>query len=250
MTYENKSEYQIWSHLQWIPSDKQLKQFRSLQSLLKEWNKQVNLTKLVEGNDFWISQILDSLWPFKSELRDQSQSLKIIDVGSGCGLPGLAIAIVLPHSSVTLVDSISKKTAAVHKIISALNLQSRVNIRTERIELTGQKISYRYGFDIALARAVAQGPVLAEYLIPLLKPSGEAILYKGKWSSNDNENVLKALSHLKGNIKKVEAFQLPKKRGIRHIIRLERKDLCPKKYPRPIGQALKKPLNNYIDDNL
>ena len=68
-----------------------MQQLITLQNLLRKLNKRVNLTRLIEGNDFWVSQILDSLWPFKNELKNNSQALKIIDVGTGCGLPGLAI---------------------------------------------------------------------------------------------------------------------------------------------------------------
>ena len=54
----------IWEYLNWSPSKQQLEQLKDLQCLLKESNKQVNLTRLIEGNDFWVSQIFDSLWPF------------------------------------------------------------------------------------------------------------------------------------------------------------------------------------------
>ncbi len=235
---------EIWQHLKWQPSNEQIQQLATLQYLLRQWNKEVNLTRLVDGNDFWVAQILDSLWPFNNELKEQSQSLKIIDVGTGCGLPGLAIAIALPNSSVTLVDSTRKKTSVVNRIIEDLNLQSRVNIRTERIEVTGQNMAFRYKFDRALARAVGEAPVLAEYLIPLLKPTGKAILYKGKWTSPDQKKLTQALSLLQGKIEKVDSFKLPENRGIRHAIKIIRIGACPKIYPRSIGTPLRKPLNN------
>ena len=235
---------QIWEHLKWHPTNAQIHELTTLQYLLKKLNKEVNLTRLLDGNDFWVAQILDSLWPFKNELKSQSQSLKIIDVGTGCGLPGLAIAIALPNSSLTLVDSIKKKTNAVRELIEGLNLQSRVSVRTERIELTGQNMGFRYKFDFALARAVAQAPVLAEYLIPLLNPAGEAILYKGKWTKNDHQTLEQSLFLLQGKIKKVDSFQLPEQRGIRHAIRIKSVGSCPNRYPRDIGIPLKKPLNS------
>ena len=73
--FEKEGNY-IWEHLNWDPSKQQLKQLEHLQCLLREWNKQVNLTRLVEGNDFWVSQILDSLWPFKNNLNNHNKSLK------------------------------------------------------------------------------------------------------------------------------------------------------------------------------
>ncbi len=247
MTIEDKTEYtnpdnQIWEILSWYPSTKQLQELTKLQSLLKELNQKVNLTRLVEEHDYWISQILDSLWPIKNELKNQHQSLEIIDVGTGCGLPGIAIAIALPKCSVTLVDSITRKTIALGKIIKELGLQTRVSIRTERIELTGQNKTFRYRYDLATARAVAKAPVLAEYLIPLLNPKGQAILYKGKWSNSEEQDLLNALKPLKGKIKSIDNFQLPKNHESRHVIRLISTGKCPLNYPREIGKPVKKPL--------
>ncbi len=232
----------IWEELNWIPSNEQLKQLISLQNLLREWNKKINLTRLTESNDFWISQILDSLWPIRKALQNPSQRLNIIDVGTGCGLPGLAIAIALPNASITLVDSIYKKTYAVKEMATTLGLLARVNVRTERIELTGQDLKFRGRHDLATARAVAAGPVLAEYLIPLLKPKGKAILYKGQWTNTNQEELIHALSPLKAKIEMIETFELPEARGIRNIIQLTTAGKCPNKYPRAVGIAIKKPL--------
>ncbi|KGG14764.1 MULTISPECIES: 16S rRNA (guanine(527)-N(7))-methyltransferase RsmG [unclassified Prochlorococcus] len=239
-----KLENEIWAHLGWQPSKQQLEQLSKLQLLLKKWNKQVNLTRLIEGNDFWVCQILDSLWPIKEMLLRQEEAVKIIDVGTGCGLPGLALAIALKNSSVTLVDSILKKTNAIETIVKELGLIDRVNIRTERIEVTGQNLTFRSSFDLALARAVAKGPVLAEYLIPLLNQSGQGIIYKGKWGNNEQFELKAALSKLHGEMQEVKSFELPQDKGIRHVIFLRCKNKCPPEYPRAIGIPTKKPLNN------
>ena len=100
----------IWNELKWVPSEKQLAQFIHLQKLLKEWNKKTNLTRLVDGDDFWTAQVCDSLLPLHEELQYPELSHKYIDIGSGCGFPGIAIAIAMPNSNITLLDSSSKKT--------------------------------------------------------------------------------------------------------------------------------------------
>ncbi len=237
----------IWEYLNWSPSKQQLEQLKDLQCLLKESNKQVNLTRLIEGNDFWVSQILDSLWPFKDNLSKQNKPLEIIDVGTGCGLPGLALAIGIPNSSITLVDSIYKKTTALNEIIRELDLISRVHIRTERIELTGQNRKFRNKFDFALARAVAQAPTLAEYLIPLLNRSGKAVIYKGNWSKKEHKELVGSLHPLKGQIEEIKKFQLPDNRGLRNVIFLSSAEGCPNQYPRSIGLPAKKPLSQLTD---
>jgi len=228
--------------LNWTPSINQIEKFTKLQLLLRDWNRKTNLTRLTEGNDFWIGQVIDSLWPLKKELQNSQTSCKIIDVGSGCGLPGLAIAIALPNSSLTLVDSINRKTIAIKNIAEGLGLTSRVNVINKRIELLGQDSSYRNSFDLSLARAVASSEIVAEYLIPFLNNIGEALIYKGKWTFDEQRKLKKALILLKGEINQIQRFDLPENKGTRHIIRVKCLEKCPEKYPRGIGIPNKKPL--------
>ena len=110
----------------WQPSSDQLQQFTHLQELLREWNSKVNLTRLVEGEDYWISQIFDSLWPLKPWLsQGEGGPLKVIDVGTGGGFPGLAMAIALPQAQLTLVDSVGRKVQAVQAMAEALGIRPR-----------------------------------------------------------------------------------------------------------------------------
>ena len=239
----NEPNPSIWKALDWHPSDQQLKKLITLQELLKGFNQKLNLTRLVNGDDYWITQVFDSIWPIKSELSQPSIKRSIIDVGSGCGFPGLAIAIALPGAQLTLVEAINKKQEVLKSIVDELELSSRVSIRHERIELTGQNQKFRGMFDIAMARAVSKDSVVAEYLIPLIKDQGQAILFKGKFDSIDKENLNKALYLLKAQIKSINSIQLPLNRGERHNVRISPIDKCPKMYPRAIGIPKKKPLS-------
>ena len=153
---------EYWTALGWQPSTEQLDQLAMLQDLLREWNEKVNLTRLVDGDDYWINQVFDSLWPLAAELKTPHQPRTCIDVGTGGGFPGLAIAIALPGSQMTLLDSVGRKTAAVEAMASRLGLADRVAVRTERIETTGRDRACRGRFDLAMARAVAAAPVVAE----------------------------------------------------------------------------------------
>ena len=238
----NASYSSLWDQMRWEPSAQQIEQFIALQQLLNNFNSQLNLTKLVDGEDYWIGQVFDSLWPFQKELTTPHQLRNCIDVGTGCGFPGLAIAICLPGAKVTLVDSTRKKTTALKEIIRELDLSSRINILTERIEVTAHRNTYRGQFNFAMARAVANATVTAEYLIPLLKIDGEACLYRGKWNQEEEKSLLQALILLKGKISKIQELELPANRGIRHFIRLKSESPCPTKYPRPTGVPTKKPL--------
>ena len=83
--------------------------FSELQIKIQELNDKTNLTRLTDGLDYWISQVYDSIWIFKDKNYNNLNKKKFIDIGSGCGFPGLAYAILHPDSEIYLVDSSKKK---------------------------------------------------------------------------------------------------------------------------------------------
>jgi 16S rRNA (guanine527-N7)-methyltransferase len=231
----------LWSALGWQPSPAQLQQLEALQAELRSWNKRVNLTRLVEGDDYWIAQVFDSLWPLAPWLGS-SEPLRVIDIGTGGGFPGLAAAIALPGAQLTLVDSVGRKLEAVRAMAEAIGLADRVALRCERAERSGQQRGQRGAHQLALARAVAAAPVVAEYLVPLLAPEGRALLYRGQWSPQDQGALERALSPLKAVISRQQQRELPAGRGTRTLIELAPSGPCPKAYPRAVGIPAKTPL--------
>ena len=135
-----------------------------------------------------------------------------------------------------------KKTNAVYEIVASVGLKSRVKVFTERVEVTGHNPLFRGRFDLAMARAVAKAPVVSEYLIPLLNPNGEAILFQGHWTPLNHQELSRALVPLKAKVTKTEAYSLPRGRGLRHQLRLKQTSSCPKAYPRALGIPTKQPL--------
>ncbi len=233
----------LWQELGWQPSPGQLGQLQQLQEELRSWNSRVNLTRLVEGDDYWIVQVFDSLWPLRQRLQEQPEAaLSCIDVGTGGGFPGLAVAIALPRARLTLVDSVGRKTQAVQAMAAALGLADRVELRCERVELTGRHGHCRGRFDLAMARAVAAAPVVAEYLVPLLKPDGEALLYRGQWGESDREELDRALKLLQAKVERCEQRELPGGRGQRTALVVTANAPCPRTYPRAVGVPGKFPL--------
>ena len=240
--YQNANNLKIWNELNWLPSKKQLAQFIHFQKLLKEWNKKTNLTRLVDGDDFWTAQVCDSLLPLHEELQSPELSHKYIDIGSGCGFPGLAIAIAMPNSHITLLDSLSKKTTFLKEVSKEIGLNSRVTVITERAEKAGRDPILRNNFDYAIARAVASANVVAEYLVPFLNLRGQALIFKGDWSEKEQQRLKNALTQLNAEIQHSHKFVLPNNRGIRNIIRISSVNKCPTQYPRSIGKPKKQPL--------
>jgi 16S rRNA (guanine527-N7)-methyltransferase len=239
----------LWTQLGWQPSPEQETLLRALQDQLRLWNSRLNLTRLVEGDDFWIAQVFDSLWPLASTIRSAQDGpgqagLQLIDVGTGGGFPGLALAIALPGARLTLVDSVQRKIEAVRAMAAALGLEDRLEFCSDRIETLGRSQPWRGRYDWALARAVAPAPVVAEYLVPLLKPTGQALLYRGQWSSDDQQQLTAAAALLKARVNAVEGTELPAGRGQRHAISLSPIAPCPMRYPRAVGLPAKQPLGS------
>jgi 16S rRNA (guanine527-N7)-methyltransferase len=102
----------------------------------------------------------------------------LIDVGSGAGFPGIPLKIIFPTMQLTLVESVGKKTKFCQHIVDILNLE-HVNIIQDRAEVLGQNPKYREKFEWAVARAVANLPVLVEFLLPLARLGGGVIAQKG-----------------------------------------------------------------------
>ncbi len=234
----------LWQELGWTPSAGQLAQFLALQEQLRLWNSRLNLTRLVEDEDFWISQLYDSLWPLVARLNGPPVPLRCVDVGTGGGFPGLAVAIALPQARLTLIDSVGRKVEAVQAMAQALGLTERLSLRCERVERSGRERSCRGQFDLALARAVAAAPVVAEYLVPLLAQGGEALLYRGHWSDQDGKDLERALVPLRAGLERQERRNLPAERGVRHVLVLRPLGPCPAAYPRTVGVPAKQPLGS------
>ena len=94
-----------------------------------------------------------------------------------------------------------------------------------------------------MARAVAAAPVVAEYLVPLLKTEGNALLYRGQWGEADQHQLKRALLTLCPTSSS-QRCQLPADRGVRHLIRVQPVSPCPRQFPRAVGVPSRQPLGD------
>ena len=100
-----------------------------------------------------------------------------------------------------------------------------------------------------MARAVGAAPVVAEYLVPLLRSSGEGLLYRGRWNDTDDMELQSALKLLKARSLSLQRIELPSDRGARTLIRIGPETATPRTYPRTTGMPSKMPLGAQDDDN-
>jgi 16S rRNA (guanine527-N7)-methyltransferase len=231
----------LWQQtLNWQPTAQQQQQFQQLYGSILTGNRQLNLTRLTEPIDFWEKHLWDSLRGIAPLLptRDDT-ALKVIDIGTGAGFPGLPIAIVCPQWRMTLLDSTRKKVAFLDGLQQELGLR-QVRPRCDRVEALGR--SQRNTYDLALLRAVASAVACAEYALPLLKVGGEAILYRGQWTDAEATALATALPLLGGQLESIDAFETPISHSVRHCLHLRKIAPTPASFPRAIGLAVQKPL--------
>ena len=239
MTKEN-----IPTELIKLVTEEEMIMFKELRISIQELNHKTNLTRLIEGDDYWISQVYDSIWTFRENPNNNFDNKKFLDIGSGCGFPGFAYAITHPNSEIYLVDSSKKKADSLKKIIKNINFKNNIFVINDRIENIARESSFRNCFNIATARAVSNPSTVSEYILPMLKANGLGILYCGKWEDKDNKNLEKTLESLKGKIIEIKNNLLPRGKGIRNVIFIEPKEFCPEIYPRRVGMAKKYPLKD------
>ena len=216
--------------------------FQKLQIKIEELNIKTNLTRLIYGDDYWVSQVFDSIWPFKIFPNINFDDKKFLDIGSGCGFPGLAYAITHPSSEIYLIDSSKKKTDALKILVKEINFKNNIHIINDRIENLAHQFSMRNSFNIATTRAVSNPSTVSEYILPMLKKGGLGFLYCGKWTNEESKNLDKTLDILKGKLKEKKKILLPRSKGTRNIILIQPKNFCPEIYPRKIGKPEKNPL--------
>ncbi|HSO39396.1 MAG TPA: 16S rRNA (guanine(527)-N(7))-methyltransferase RsmG [Labilithrix sp.] len=140
-------------------------------------NEQMNLTAVKEPGAAWERHILDAL-TLLPLLAEVPAGARLVDIGSGGGVPGLPLAIARPDLQVTLVEATQKKASFLSAVSAAMGL-SNVEVRAERAEQLG-KGELRGKFDVVTARAVARLVSLAPLALPFARPGGVVLLIKGQ----------------------------------------------------------------------
>ncbi|MEB3214935.1 MAG: 16S rRNA (guanine(527)-N(7))-methyltransferase RsmG [Nostocales cyanobacterium 94392] len=235
----------IWEKtLDWKPSPQQQELFQRLYELIIEGNRQLNLTRITDPEDFWEKHLWDSLRGVKfliSQENREDKEINIIDLGTGAGFPGIPVAIAVKKCTVNLVDSTKKKINFIDSILPELQLNN-VFATTCRAEEIGRENQHRETYDIALIRAVASASACAEYTLPLLKQQGLAVIYRGNLTDEEIINMENAVQQLGGIIESIEQFNTPISNSDRHCLYLRKVASTPAKFPRGVGVPAQRPL--------
>ena len=225
-------------------SDDQVSRFLRYYEMLVETNKVMNLTAITEFDEVMIKHFADSLSIVKLSDLSSKKDIKILDIGTGAGFPGIPLKIAFPDIRITLLDSLTKRIRFIDDVINELDLNSSGSIETTdmRSEDYVRTEDVRESFDLVVSRAVANLAVLSEYSLPYVRIGGSFISYKGDKASEELNEAEKAIDILGGEVKDVMTFTLPGTDISRTLINIKKTRPTPDKYPRKAGLPNKKPL--------
>ncbi len=222
-------------------TSKQLRQFHTYYQELVSWNERINLTSITGFRDVQIKHFLDSLTVIKAFKQPDGKQLRVIDIGTGAGFPGLPVKIALPDMALVLLEATAKKAAFLRHLTAALELED-VDIVAGRAEDIAHQEQYRQKFDLVLSRAVAPLATLAELALPLCAVGGLLIAQKKGAIDRETARAGRAINLLGGDQPEIKRIELAGLGGERYLVIIEKIAPSPQKYPRRPGMPAKRPI--------
>ncbi|GIV65761.1 MAG: 16S rRNA (guanine(527)-N(7))-methyltransferase RsmG [Chloroflexota bacterium] len=218
---------------------RQIAAFQRYEDELLDWNSRLNLTAIRDREGIRTKHFLDSLsciLAFRERPPD-----RLIDVGTGAGFPGIPLKIIYPRMKLTLVESVGKKLEFCRHIVQTLELDN-VTLLQARAETLGQDRAHREQYDWAVARAVANLPVLAEYLLPLVAMGGKMLAQKGESAHAEAVAAERAIRLLGGELQQIIPVLVPGIAEERYLVVVDKVASTPPGYPRRVGLPARRPI--------
>jgi 16S rRNA (guanine527-N7)-methyltransferase len=222
-------------------SPAQVEQFQVYYQELIDWNRRLNLTAITDYEEVQVKHFLDSLTVVLALERSLGKDMKLIDVGTGAGMPGIPLKIVWPDTKVVLLDATKKKSGFLEHIIRRLELKG-VEIVVGRAEDIAHQPNYRQQFDLVLSRAVAALTTLVELTLPFCAVGGRFIAQKKGDIEEELQATKRAISLMGGRLTDVKKIELPEFTDERWLVVIDKVRETPPQYPRRPGIPAKRPL--------
>ncbi len=219
-----------------------IERFRRYRDLMAEAARQFSLTAVREPAQIERRHFLESL-AFGRLLAGRGllpDGARVIDIGSGAGLPGLPLKLAWPSLRLALLESNSRRCRFLGAAIRELGLGD-VAVLEGRSEHFGRDPAHRAAYDLVVARAVAPLPILIEYALPFLRLGGRLAVAKGSGAQRELDSAGAALQALGGRLEAALAFQPPG--GLKQtVIVIVKETPTPERYPRRAGLPAKRPI--------
>lgn len=220
--------------------------FERYYQALVTWNQRQNLTAIVAYEEVQTKHFLDSLvsLPLLAEELGAPLPLpafRLLDVGTGAGFPGIPLKLATPALRLTLMDGTQKKIAFLEHLIHTLELSTTTLVHGRAEEL-GRTSAHRAQYDIVTARAVAPLTTLVEYVLPLVRLSGLAVIYKGPSAPEEFMEARRAIKLMGGEAVRLAPVTVPFLAERRFVLLVKKIAATPAQYPRGQGLARKRPL--------
>ena len=204
--------------------------------LLAEKNKVMNLTAITDPAGVARLHFLDSAALLAlTDFRGKS----VVDVGTGAGFPGLPLKILEPSIRLTLLDAQRKRVDFLREVCGELGLEDVMCVHGRAEEFAAER---RESFDLAVSRAVAALPVLAELCLPLVKAGGQFLAMKSVDCGEELNAAARAVSLLGGRLEKPLDYRISGTDIRRRLVIMTKISETPKKYPRTFAKIKKNPL--------
>lgn len=211
---------------------------------LVAWNQKFNLTAITDYEQVQIRHFLDSLSCLSAEEARRALSrpdARMIDVGTGAGFPGIPLKLVCPATRLTLLEATGKKVTFLEHVVDRLRLR-RVGIIKARAEDLAHDPAHRQQYDLILARAVAELPIVVEYTLPFCRTGGWVIAQKGEAGAAEAWGASRSIAILGGELTRVLSVELAGLPEDRSLVVIEKVSPTPDTYPRRPGIPSKRPL--------
>ena len=220
----------------------QLEQFHIYFRELIDWNQRINLTSITGYEEVQVLHFLDSLTvTLALKPPEGDQSFSVIDVGTGAGLPGIPLKILLPDIRLVLLEATTKKARFLNYLITILELDN-VEVVVGRAEEVAYNTDYRERFELVLSRAVGALPTLAELTLPFCVVGGSFIAQKKGAIDLELSRASKAITILGGNLREVKEVALEEFDDRRWLVVIDKVKPTPQRYPRRPGIPARRPL--------
>ncbi|NNF44181.1 MAG: 16S rRNA (guanine(527)-N(7))-methyltransferase RsmG [Phycisphaerales bacterium] len=201
---------------------------------LRAGNEKCNLTRIIDDAGMWERHIIDSLSLLPIIVATGAE--RVVDVGSGGGLPGIPLAIACPALEVTLLEATGKKATFLEEMVRDFELE-HVRVKNARAEdYGGHGAPGRGRYDIVTARAVGRLPVLLELTVPLARVGGFVLAIKGAQATTEVMEAHEALKQLRAEVIDTHRTETGT------IVVIEKLRPTPAAFPRRAGEPKRAPL--------